>query len=559
MAMILPKGILENTREIYAEVASYPIVPPEKIWQYWNGKWPNASQLLAACGLIRQTVYTTTFRRLVDPTAYRLENFWWHVWGSDRRYLSGPELARLFEEFTVGPTFVPLRSPANRYEGPPTPRLKQDGGPKAEAQFSHDQGHESSSSKSNAKSPTPSSSRPPPRHPILKKSRGPSASGPRPTARFVSPAGSDDDDVKGGEVSSGSTAVSSDIPPPPIPEAQVGDSAIAPETPAPKAPSQMLPPPLPSSVKREKAVTATPPQTDMRPPPPPSGGKGEKGATPTRKIVASTAASRRRPVIPRRASSQSSAGSDAGSREGSSTATALARQRMASGAGRASSHESGASSSSQTSQSSGLTMKALGKRPAKVPRQRSTPRGVPAQGDKQQDRPVVVQQAPGVVPPQRRSTWDTTVTPERAPGRVGGTRRPPPLPVAGFVVDQGIENEPATMARTRSNMEGSRMLREASAARLPLVATTVAATTVVGTTTATAQGQFDSEGVTPTSTISEARDIPDELIFPSRPSAAALLELHFTPTPPNKAPPIPFGRSKSQLTLLLEREKARKG
>jgi len=37
MAMILPKGILENTREIYAEVASYPVVPPEKIWQYWNG------------------------------------------------------------------------------------------------------------------------------------------------------------------------------------------------------------------------------------------------------------------------------------------------------------------------------------------------------------------------------------------------------------------------------------------------------------------------------------------------------------------------------------------
>ncbi|KAK3338634.1 hypothetical protein B0T25DRAFT_72297 [Lasiosphaeria hispida] len=99
MAMILPKGILENTSEIYAEVASYPVVPPEKIWQYWN-------------------VYTTTFRRLVDPTAYRLENFWWHVWGSDRRNLSGPALARLFEEFSMGPTFVPLRSPANRYEGP---------------------------------------------------------------------------------------------------------------------------------------------------------------------------------------------------------------------------------------------------------------------------------------------------------------------------------------------------------------------------------------------------------------------------------------------------------
>lgn len=37
--MILPKGILENTREIYAEVASYDVVPPEKIWQYWNGEY----------------------------------------------------------------------------------------------------------------------------------------------------------------------------------------------------------------------------------------------------------------------------------------------------------------------------------------------------------------------------------------------------------------------------------------------------------------------------------------------------------------------------------------
>lgn len=37
MAMLLPKGIVENTREIYKEVASYPIVPPEKLWQYWNG------------------------------------------------------------------------------------------------------------------------------------------------------------------------------------------------------------------------------------------------------------------------------------------------------------------------------------------------------------------------------------------------------------------------------------------------------------------------------------------------------------------------------------------
>lgn len=66
-----------------------------------------------------RTVYTYTSRKLSDPTAHRLENFWWHVLGSDRRYLSGKALAKLFEEISNGPTFVPLKGPANRYEGPP--------------------------------------------------------------------------------------------------------------------------------------------------------------------------------------------------------------------------------------------------------------------------------------------------------------------------------------------------------------------------------------------------------------------------------------------------------
>lgn len=37
MDVALPQGIFGNTQEIYAEVASYPVVPPEKIKQYWNG------------------------------------------------------------------------------------------------------------------------------------------------------------------------------------------------------------------------------------------------------------------------------------------------------------------------------------------------------------------------------------------------------------------------------------------------------------------------------------------------------------------------------------------
>lgn len=63
-------------------------------------------------------VYTTTFRRLEDPTASRLEAFWWHVMGSDRRFLSGKALAKMFEEISTGPSFAPLRGPPNRFPNP---------------------------------------------------------------------------------------------------------------------------------------------------------------------------------------------------------------------------------------------------------------------------------------------------------------------------------------------------------------------------------------------------------------------------------------------------------
>jgi hypothetical protein len=39
MDSVMPEGFFGNTREIYAEIASYPVVPPEKIKQYWNGMW----------------------------------------------------------------------------------------------------------------------------------------------------------------------------------------------------------------------------------------------------------------------------------------------------------------------------------------------------------------------------------------------------------------------------------------------------------------------------------------------------------------------------------------
>jgi hypothetical protein len=67
--------------------------------------------------LILYAVYTTTKRRLLDPTAERLENYWWRIWGSRRRELNGATVAGLFSHISNGETFVPLRGPANRDEG----------------------------------------------------------------------------------------------------------------------------------------------------------------------------------------------------------------------------------------------------------------------------------------------------------------------------------------------------------------------------------------------------------------------------------------------------------
>lgn len=63
--------------------------------------------------------YTSMYKKLQDPTACRLENFWWHVWGSDKRNLSGKTLATLWKEIASGPTFVPLMAPTGRHNGPP--------------------------------------------------------------------------------------------------------------------------------------------------------------------------------------------------------------------------------------------------------------------------------------------------------------------------------------------------------------------------------------------------------------------------------------------------------
>lgn len=368
------------------------------------------------------------------------------------------------------------------------------------------------SDKITMKEPTSSSSRPPPPHPILKKSRGPSASGKRPTARFVSPHESEDEAVKDSETSSEST----------------GGTSLA-----------------------------------MRPRPAASSAKGEKKSTPTgRKHVASTSASRRRPGLPRRQSSQSSAISDAstkvstgskssvGSRAGSveQTATAL--------------HAS--SGASTLVNSPAVSSKAADKRPV---------RGTPPDTNRssiRNDSPATEKQGrPVIVQPQASSLGAAPSRPKNSPTpsyessrlRFEISRDPSTRSLLAGSLTNPTQHHPgaAMMVRSQSNIETPQhRSREVGMSRPPphnLLAPTEATPSHVLVSNIVAQVQFDSASVTPVGAGTEPRDIPDSVTLPSRASSASL----FSPTQASTSPGIHLGRSKSQLTLLLERDKDRNG
>jgi len=419
-------------------------------------------------------------------------------------------------------------------------------GPKP-AHPSHQTPGQGSAPSASSKGPTPSSSRPAPPHSILKKSRGPSASGPRPTARFASPPASYEEAITVGEDGTTRTPVgASEMPPPPLPASSREQHAISPSTPAETHSS-------PTTKSAPSAPNPSIPGTEMRPPPSVLPARGEKVTSNAgRRIVAATAASRRRPVMVRRPSSQSSAGSDTGTRvagyvtaskrSGSKRTTPTTSQLLGQG-----------SSSSQGSEA-GISAKAAGKRPAKAPTgKRSSSPSVPAQADSHADEPVIPQQL-RPASPQRRSTWDvkdSVATQVTSPTRQTVVQQslpaPAPPPVAGFVVDQTTRHRAPPMVRSRSNNS------EHGVALLPSQATSSVATFIT-----TARGQFDSETVTTEPVVPEARDIPDQVRFGSQPSSS-VLDLQFKPTPPNPAPPIPFGRSRSELALLLRRGNSSRG
>lgn len=212
-------------------------------------------------------IYTTTKRRLLDPTAERLENYWWRIWYSDKKDLNAATIARLFDHISNGPTFVPLRGPPNRVEGPSPPNRSFQHGPGASSTTALNRPRPSGPSTSSGITTTASSiSRAPAPmpHPILKKTRGPSTGGPRPTARFISPHESEHE----------------------------GDQN--------------------SPVSPNSHVVIQPPSPDPR-----DGKADKKAATPNRKKTGFPASTKKkRPVIVRRQSSQTSQSSaDAAAKE----------------------------------------------------------------------------------------------------------------------------------------------------------------------------------------------------------------------------------------------------
>ncbi|RDA89672.1 hypothetical protein CP533_2947 [Ophiocordyceps camponoti-saundersi (nom. inval.)] len=470
--MMLPKGIVINTAKVYDEVANFSIVPADRIWELWH-------------------VYTTTNKRLRDPTACRLENFWWHVWGSDRRLLSGCTLARLYEHISDGPTIAPLQGPPNRWEGPDAPRVTRQ---LIVAHLSNERDGQQPGrppppparpSNTSVKSlPSPSASRPPALHPILKKSRRPSSSGPRPTARVISPHDSpEDDDYEDQDADDKDT-----------------DLASSSSTVVTKKPAQ--------------------------------AGK---------KFVVPSTTARRRPVLPRRTSSQSTG-------EPATEAPREAVSSSSTGAPRAAGQQPLRPVSPIPERTRGHdatadetlappSAKALGKRPALTTRHSSDRKG----SGRSLSSTCLDRRARQQQQQQQKKT-----TLPRAQSFVDESN-PPKVSRAVSDTPSSPAKRPVAMNRAQST-HGDTYGRGSDARSISQGLFTGA---TASTTNVAAQGTIiDQAGSLPTSSITDTPPMVSPL-------GSSLLDSRLTPTQPDPSPRVPMARTRSQLTLLLEREKER--
>lgn len=282
MASVLPIVLVENSEEIYTEVANYVVIPPERIVKFWR-------------------IYTTAWRKTNDPRAHRQEYFWWHVMGSDMKFWPGARLAKLMKEFATTPTITPLCPPdTGKRDGKEAILPSGTGDEPSKPPCVEDQVPQSLSPKGNAEEPVaPRDSKgsittsnaqklatrngvkgPPPRGrqrpSCMKKTRGASGSSTRPTARFADPppkAHSDSPVVFVVELPLEQT------PPSMSPPASVEVVAPAP------AVTETLQSPLPSPARGDK-VTAlgrkvSKARAKIRPKMPPRKGSSQLGGGPS--------------------------------------------------------------------------------------------------------------------------------------------------------------------------------------------------------------------------------------------------------------------------------------
>ncbi|KAI0968876.1 hypothetical protein F4678DRAFT_190210 [Xylaria arbuscula] len=443
-------------------------------------------------------VFSTTSRELYDPTARRLENFWTRVLGGDRRYLSGRVIARLFKDISEEVSFVKLRGPDNRYE-PPSPGYSASRPPGAQATSS------ASISKPKAKSITPPTKAP---RPILKRPRAPSASGPRPTARFVSP-----------------------------PESGIDEPSTRPD----------------ESTTAKDSGSSTAKEDKPKPRP----QKSKKKAT---AFVASTT-SRRRPEMPRRTSSQSSTkASDPSSKEGDSSLGSKYDGSQSSVPTILEMPGQLPAGTKKGKGTAGLSAKAAGKRPMTQSRiEKTASKSGNVSNTQFQDVDSSAEQS---------STQVQRQIPAQPIGKGKAVERTriQPKTVSPAIAHRGdIQHNPrfessASMARSSSDAGSIRPTsREASRTFVPpssLMSSTLAKldTSVIG------QGTISG--------FSES--IPTQGRLIGRPGEDGGQGTHgatsqtsgsfgqMTPTQPSSTAPIPLARSKSQLSILLDRKVEKK-
>ncbi|GAP86594.1 putative DUF1752 domain protein [Rosellinia necatrix] len=291
---ILPKGIVLNREAVYDEIAIYEVMPVEQI-------------------LRARHVFSTTSKKLYDPTARRLENFWTRVLGGDRRHLPGRVLSRLFKDISEETSFVKLRGPSNRYE-PPSP------GSSVSTLVADEPTRLTATSELEADPSTVSTKT---LHPILKKSRRPSTSRPRPTTRFLSPPVSRYDE--------------GDIPP-----------------------SGSATPPDANPINYDSS-----PGSPERPTIKEGGGLGHGRKALRRKTAFAASTARQRPKMPRRSSSQASAApsSDIRPKEGESSRSSKLNSPQSSAQAVLENQGKQSSITNNEELNTTLSAKAAGKRP----------------------------------------------------------------------------------------------------------------------------------------------------------------------------------------------------